>query len=482
MSGNDDSQLDARELTRSINAALLCDRSYMAIAVSALLRALRFGFVLEVGGRGNPGYEEFLHIANKLEVKVLEHELPMVLAENALNWASDHSTKNLRAWIPDVEHRFGDLHVWLPFCFEHHIRRLRERAPDFPMPKVDSLYLLLIWTECFEGKPCPISARVLQDLLASEPFREISACRYSGTLKDEARIVNRRASTLNEVAQMYLGFLRGADGSRKSRKASLEKHPFNSETRNMLNAMSPTISGQAAAPPWFVRHYQWDADKTAAILKNSWMLHLGLSTVANSPEARTIAISCLTFRLEGLSEEEIADRLGFAGVSEYEQWLVKHALDIHSGRNRCFYDDWIAACTEFGLDPNDNLVDLLTAGSRLAKTIDRRNEPSVSAVDTVPSEPAEPPEEFKFTPDYRTVSIRGNQHFLSQQEAAIVRVLHEAYENGTPDVGLSHLIEVATGEFTSAKKLRDVFKTKAARDALIRSGKRRGTYRLNLPD
>ena len=91
---------------------------------------------------------------------------PKQFEKQPMGWISDHTTGNLRTWIPEMKDRSGDLHVMLPICFEHHVTELRKHDSAFPMPKVDNLYLLLIWAECFGLGQAPLSARVLRDLLA----------------------------------------------------------------------------------------------------------------------------------------------------------------------------------------------------------------------------------------------------------------------------------------------------------------------------
>jgi hypothetical protein len=83
--------------------------------------------------------------------------------------------------------------------------------------------------------------------------------------------------------------------------------------------------------------------------------------------------------------------------------------------------------------------------------------------------------------DYRSVCLRGETISLTYQQSVIVRLLHEQYLQGTPDVGFQSLAEEAAGstEF-SHKSLRDIFRNKEAREKLIRPGERKGTYRLNI--
>jgi hypothetical protein len=89
--------------------------------------------------------------------------------------------------------------------------------------------------------------------------------------------------------------------------------------------------------------------------------------------------------------------------------------------------------------------------------------------------------EFVAGEDYRSVCIRGERFSLTYKESLVIRLLHEHYLRGTPEVGFQRLAEEATGgtEF-SHKSLRDIFRNAEAREKLICSGSTKGTFRLNL--
>ncbi len=78
-------------------------------------------------------------------------------------------------------------------------------------------------------------------------------------------------------------------------------------------------------------------------------------------------------------------------------------------------------------------------------------------------------------PDYRDVLWHGANHKFTATQAAVVKVLWEAYTNETPDVGQETLLEKAGSD---AKRLSDLFKGHAAWDTMIVEGTTRGTRRL----
>ena len=88
-------------------------------------------------------------------------------------------------------------------------------------------------------------------------------------------------------------------------------------------------------------------------------------------------------------------------------------------------------------------------------------------------------EPFKHSPDYRTLSLHGTVYALSPQEAQVIEILNTAHEEELKYVTLSHLIQEVAPD-TSSKKLRDIFRDREAREALIKEGPRKGTYCINL--
>ena len=94
------------------------------------------------------------------------------------------------------------------------------------------------------------------------------------------------------------------------------------------------------------------------------------------------------------------------------------------------------------------------------------------------TEPKKEPSGFTHSDDYRSVTLRGETHLLTAQQAHVIQILHEAYKNGTPEVGTASVLEKVD---TTNSRLRDTFKSNPpAWKVLVVRGKRRGTLRLNL--
>ncbi|MBN2226824.1 MAG: hypothetical protein JW763_05625 [candidate division Zixibacteria bacterium] len=88
---------------------------------------------------------------------------------------------------------------------------------------------------------------------------------------------------------------------------------------------------------------------------------------------------------------------------------------------------------------------------------------------------------FYHTPDYRCVK-KGDQEFtLTPRQAHVIQILHDSHMSGTPDISKDYIINEVAGSESNYKKLSELFRDKDAYKALITSGKRKGTYRLNIP-
>jgi hypothetical protein len=89
-----------------------------------------------------------------------------------------------------------------------------------------------------------------------------------------------------------------------------------------------------------------------------------------------------------------------------------------------------------------------------------------------------PSEGLSHSPDYRSVTICGKVHTLTARQAQMIEILHKAHVNGNPDVSTAHVLEMLE---TKGSRWQDTFRTNPkAKRALIKSGARRGTLRLNL--
>ena len=92
----------------------------------------------------------------------------------------------------------------------------------------------------------------------------------------------------------------------------------------------------------------------------------------------------------------------------------------------------------------------------------------------------QPARDRQHGPDFRNVVWDGVAYSLTATQAAVVRVLWEAHEQGTPEVGQSWLLaEVESG----AARLRDLFREGAGREAwgTLVVMARPGVYRLAPP-
>ena len=80
--------------------------------------------------------------------------------------------------------------------------------------------------------------------------------------------------------------------------------------------------------------------------------------------------------------------------------------------------------------------------------------------------------------DYRSVHWFGTDYSFTPYQAACIKILWEAWRNGTPDVGVETILEKAGSE---SSRLVDVFKNNNAWQKMIVSGKTKGSYRLKEP-
>lgn len=94
--------------------------------------------------------------------------------------------------------------------------------------------------------------------------------------------------------------------------------------------------------------------------------------------------------------------------------------------------------------------------------------------------PPTPPAPVRHGPDYRSVYWFGTAHppFTALQ-AAVVKILWEAWENGTPDVGDAYLLEEA-GSAASAGSVANVFQGHPAWTTMI-SSRQKGSHYLHAP-
>lgn len=85
---------------------------------------------------------------------------------------------------------------------------------------------------------------------------------------------------------------------------------------------------------------------------------------------------------------------------------------------------------------------------------------------------------FIWNEDYRTVKLKGVAFTLTSGQAQIIQMLHEAQKSGVPDLGNHYILEKLG---TPSGRWQDTFKSNPdAKKALIKTGKRKGTLRLNV--
>lgn len=75
--------------------------------------------------------------------------------------------------------------------------------------------------------------------------------------------------------------------------------------------------------------------------------------------------------------------------------------------------------------------------------------------------------------DFHSVRWFGVEHTFSAQQAAVVKILYQHWERGTPEIGGDYLAETV-----ECCRIPDLFKNHPAWNTMIVPGERRGNYRL----
>lgn len=467
-------QADPKEIAHHLKSLFLCCCSIMSATIETLMKAYRFKLRLEIGGNQNPGYSLFVSMAKRLGVAFEEVEVKSKPQGAPYVWLSDHTTANQRAWVPDIQNREGDFHVLCPFFFRYHLSGLRKHEPDFPSPKVDNLYILLLWAACFGSHQAPLSARIIKDLLAWEKRSILTAHSYIGPVGNEIPIVASKVASLKEMAQLYIGFWTGPEAWSLSSNNKITGHLLNQRSRKFHNILQ---SGVARANyPVLVRQYVWEVEQLNVVTKNVWALNKYAmpGTSFQGGKAR----QCLLLRLQGKTEEEVQVDLGFSSSEEYYKWQVGCFLDKAPGRLGDPLEAWLRACEYFELEPGQEVLDRVMNAGEIKR---EESLPSSENADKLTVTP-QPIREFRAGPGYRSVvAANGKQHSLTAKQAEVIQILHEAYNRGTPDVSQGHIISEV---FPNAKtnSLKKLFSDKEAWAFLVEPGKRRGLYRLKVRD
>ncbi|MBN4056828.1 hypothetical protein JYU19_00810 [bacterium AH-315-J21] len=480
---------DPDVIAQRLKSLFLCYGSTMSTAIDTLMKCYRFKLRLEVSGSTNLGYHLFVGIAKKLGVAIDESDLDSKINDVPYAWLSDLSTPNIRAWIPSMQHREGDFHVMLPFCYRYHLTELRKHEPNFPAPKVDNLYVALLWGMCFCPSEAPISVRVFKDLLAWEKVIISSTKSYIRPLNANISSVNTKVASLNNLAQMYLGFWHGAEAWKMIRGAKVEGHALNVRSRKFLKVLQPSTFTKACYPV-LIRHRTWDVDQLLTITRNAW----ALNTYSHSQSSKMR--QCLMLRLEGKSEDEISSEMEFSGQEEYYNWQVNCMIDIAPGRFRCPLEAWIQACEYFRIAPCRKLVDWITghvpdsAHNENVREFSFSNESSfetknlhASSGQEGPSNSQEvslPTRRFGHSPDFRSVVTTDGERFsLTPRQAEVIKILLENHKNETPEVSQAFILNEVYPN-TKVNSLKKLFSDDSIWNTLVIKGKRRDLFRLNI--
>ena len=92
------------------------------------------------------------------------------------------------------------------------------------------------------------------------------------------------------------------------------------------------------------------------------------------------------------------------------------------------------------------------------------------------SETTSESQEFRHSPDYASVNWQGQEYQFNNNQATYVRLLLEAWLEGTPSLSSHYLLS----EILSASRMSGLFKRHPAWVSLIVPGEHRATYRLKL--
>jgi hypothetical protein len=172
-------------------------------------------------------------------------------------------------------------------------------------------------------------------------------------------------------------------------------------------------------------------------------------------------------------------------ASEAEQRRISHKAD----QTRQALINVMAWAEKVWHDPHASDEDKRHATEEVANAWAKGNNASLSFVAADPlnsivytglpckTQPADP----DHSEDFHFVRWYGQEHTFTHQQAAVVKLLWQAWENGTPDLGKEYLLETSE---SSTDRLRNIFKEKGgmhpAWDAMIVES-RQGVFRLSPP-
>ncbi len=184
-----------------------------------------------------------------------------------------------------------------------------------------------------------------------------------------------------------------------------------------------------------------------------------------------------------------------AALAAAEGWLEEHpeppeqeafrrwrdelyAVSVQAER-RHFWGSYLAKLCQLAKDPECPqcwLYEVLVASFqdrvRVARAIQQ------AAKDLFPVDGRPPSRPARHSPDFRSVHWFGTDYYFSTGQAACVKRLWEAWEQGTPDVGQDKILVDAEVE---CKRLVDLFRGHPAWGTMILRSGPKGLYRLQEP-
>ncbi len=151
---------------------------------------------------------------------------------------------------------------------------------------------------------------------------------------------------------------------------------------------------------------------------------------------------------------------------------------LYDGWDRLFDDDYSPFFDEDGwrngLYNCYYITDVFFESVRLCKYLLNKSTNELTTDNNNQEKP-----EARYSIDFRSVHWFGKDYTFTPNQAAAVKILWEAWENETPDVGGDTLAVVIESD---SKRARDIFKGHPALNSMICQGQTKGTYRLVKPE
>ncbi len=446
------SSIAESENYRQVYAYLLgTGESPLSSVKSVVITAKRFDLKLNITGEKGSVYNRIITLLKKNKLQFTEIEYSPKIRNKPDEWYCDTDNTSLHIWVPESKHRIADIGLLVSFYINYHLTKLRENVTDFPKPKIDILYLLLLMEIFADTNEKSLSNRLFRDLLNSENNSVISVSNNIDTYYNEMHAVNGIAKNLSEYTLLYLGFTSDYDLMKELiANSHLKDHPLN---KNFKSFILPDVKYV-----WYLKSSEWDVDSLRLILQNS----VYLNSIKNQqiPEKQK---ECLVLRLKGLPEDKIADQLGFETFDEYQTWLNKNHLSITPLQKENQYQLWLEACDYFEIEP-----DLVDVGIEDSCAIENPIQ-----YDTEGSSP-----NFRIGLGFSSFFIEGKGSFsLTPRQSDVLRILYEGYLDKTYDIHQSIIIQEVYGE-VSETSLKKLFGYNTVWDLLIEPGKRKGQFRL----